>query len=70
MEAEITLEARQALDFFASTPVGETTLSGVDFRSFLEASGGYVMSLGRLYRVKSEHLGEGVYQVSLTLANP
>lgn len=43
-----------------------TTMDKKDLKELLlETNNGWIISCGQLYKIKSEHLGAGVYEVSL-----
>ena len=45
--------------------LAHTTMDRKDLRELLLATGGQALSCGRLYDIKSKHLGAGVYRVTL-----
>lgn len=61
----MTPEAAKAANFLASMPIGHTTLNTSDTQSLLLDTGGNLLARGRLYDIKADHLGAGVYRVSL-----
>ena len=63
-------ESRQAAQFLGGMPCGNTVLETADLREFLLTTGGSMMANGRLYNIKSEHLGAGVHRVTLELMHP
>jgi hypothetical protein len=44
-----------------------TTMDKKDLKELLFETNGWVISCGQLYKIKSEHLGAGVYEVSLKM---
>jgi hypothetical protein len=68
---EMKAENRRTLNFLCGSPsYGTTTVETADLREILLETGGNVMARGRLYNLKSELLGAGVYKLSLEIANP
>lgn len=64
-------EVRRQLNFLCSAgPYANTTMDEPDLRELLMATGGNTLAQGRLYNFKPQHLGAGVYRVTLELANP
>lgn len=60
----------QHLNFLASTPdLGNTVMEKDELRELLLQTGGSMMARGCLYNIVSEHLGAGVYRVSLKRTN-
>ena len=52
--------------FFYQIPwSASTTMSRKDLKELLLATDGWVMACGEIFDIKSEHLGVGVYKVSL-----
>lgn len=60
-----TLAASIAARHLCGVPGGSTTLKEADAQSLLLESGGMLLACGRLYDVKSEPLGAGVYRMTL-----
>jgi hypothetical protein len=44
--------------------VGHTTMERKQLRAFLLATGGSILAQGRLWDIKSTHLGAGIYKVT------
>jgi hypothetical protein len=44
-----------------------TTMDKKDLKELLLETSGWIISCGQLYKIKSEHLGAGVYEVSLKM---
>lgn len=64
-------DVRRQLNFLCSAgPYANTTMDQADLRELLLETGGNTLACGRLYNFKPEHLGAGVFRVSLELANP
>lgn len=63
-------EVHRQLNFLASMPGGTTTMTAEDLRELLLETGGNMLACGRLYDFAPEHLGAGVYRVSLRLTHP
>ena len=66
----MTLEQSRQLNYLAGCPSGTTTMTESDLQQVLLETGGNMLACGRLYNIKSLHLGVKVYRVSLELANP
>ncbi len=64
-----TPEASRAARHLAATPCGSATLKEADAQSMLLECGGMMLACGRLYDVKSEPLGAGVFRMTLALRN-
>ncbi len=62
--------SKRVSGFLAGTPGGNAVLDKEDLRELLHSTGGSMMANGRLYNVKSEHLGAGVHRVTLELMHP
>jgi hypothetical protein len=63
-------EVTRTLNFFASSPVGHTTMTRKDVREMLLETGGNLLAGGRLYDIVAKDIGAGVYKVTLQLSNP
>lgn len=63
-------EVQRQLRFLAGLPSGNTTMKKKELAEILMETGGNMLACGRLYNFKIEHIGAGVYRVSLILANP
>jgi len=61
----MTPETTRQLNFLASLPSGNTTMSRRELKEMLLETGGMVMARGELYDIATKHLGAGVYRVSL-----
>lgn len=66
----MTPEAKRQLNFLASLPSGNTTVMKDDLRDIMMETGGNMLACGRLYDIKSKHLGAGVYRITLKTINP
>lgn len=64
-----TADASRAARHLAAIPYGSATLKEADAQSMLLESGGMLLACGRLYDVKSEPLGAGVFRMTLALRN-
>jgi hypothetical protein len=63
-------EVHRQLNFLAACPAGHTTMKHEDLQDLLLSTGGNMLACGRLYDFVTEHLGAGVYRVSLRLTHP
>lgn len=63
-------EATRAVNFLASLPSGNTTVTKKDCAAILLETGGSLLACGSLYNIDAKHLGAGVYKLELKLANP
>lgn len=66
----LTPEAQRQLQFLARCPSGHTTVEEKDLKQILLDTGGNMLACGRLYNIKSNHLGVGIHRIYLELANP
>jgi hypothetical protein len=51
--------------FYTMPNVANTTMDKKDLKEVLLSTGGFILACGRLYDIKSKHLGVGVYKVWL-----
>ncbi len=64
-------EARRVCNFLASAgPLANATVEKQDAHDILLETGASILARGLLYNIKSQHLGAGVYRLSLEVANP
>lgn len=62
----MTPEQNRQLNFLCGCPEwGNTTMTTEDFRTILLETGGNVMACGYLWDIVGNHLGAGVYKVTL-----
>lgn len=54
-------------NFYTMPEYATTTMDDKDLKELLLETNGWVISCGHLYKIKSEHLGAGVYKVKLSL---
>jgi hypothetical protein len=66
----LTQEQRRILNFMASAgPYANTTVTAEDLRAIMLSCGGNIMTRGRLWDLKSKHLGAGVYKLTIAETN-
>ncbi len=71
MKGGITPELHRQLNFLAGNPDhGHTTMTRQDVQTILMETGANMLARGRLYNIKAEHIGAGVYRISLELTHP
>ncbi len=63
-------EVCRQLNFLASMPGGNTTMTRKDLREMLLETGGNMLACGQLYDIVAKDIGAGVYKVSLKLVHP
>ena len=67
----LTPEQTRTLNFMASAgPYANTTVEKADLKAIMLATGGSIMARGRLWSLKSQALGAGVYRLSLQEFQP
>jgi len=52
-------------NFYTMPEYATTTMDKKDLKELLLETSGWITSCGELYKIDSEHLGAGVYEVSL-----
>jgi hypothetical protein len=67
---QLSQEAQRILNYLAGHPGGNTTANTDDTHDILLYTGGNTLACGRLYDIKAQNLGAGVYRLTLELANP
>jgi hypothetical protein len=55
------------LNFYTMPNLAKMTMDTKDLKELLLSTGGQVLACGRLYEIKTKHLGAGVYRVWLSL---
>lgn len=57
------------LNFYTMPSLASTTMETKDLKELLLGTDGWIMANGRIWNIKDEHLGAGVYKVTLELKN-
>ena len=66
MKAVDEKEIERLLNFLASCPRGNTTVTRAQLRAMLLKTDGKMFACGELFDIQSKNLGAGVYRVTLS----
>lgn len=62
----LSSEAKRMLNFLASAgPLANTTATRKDTHDILLYTGGNMLCSGKLYNINAEHLGAGIFRLTL-----